>query len=323
MSRKPTARPFRRIPKSIFKKFTTIEEVNKALRQERIQLHPNRYRNPQNKQAAETATKELVALADSRRREIRGLRVNKVQRMPSYSPLRLKNKLRLKSYLGILPIDITHKISRHLSVQNVTKVQKAIQNTGDRSLMANWIPSAQSILTKNTATKELRDLVATLSPNVHSRIAYLLESGADPDVKSQKRFTINAGKNALLAAASFGFNGIIKTLLLHGANPNIRDDSMNMTPVMWAAFEANHKSIPILARGGADLNARLKNGDTALFMAGSARVVQALIENGIDRHIRDRYGRTALMSIRDRLNGTNWRSVSIIKALSDAGVSNN
>lgn len=60
---------------------------------------------------------------------------------------------------------------------------------------------------------------------------------------------------------------IIQTLLKKGANPNLRDSETGETLLMTAAKYSTPEVVQALIKGGADMNARNKSGQTALTLA--------------------------------------------------------
>ena len=57
----------------------------------------------------------------------------------------------------------------------------------------------------------------------------------------------------------------------------------NITPLMWAIFDYNPELAKLLIEAGADINAKDKDGDTALYDAryrNDSKIEKILIENG-------------------------------------------
>jgi len=99
-------------------------------------------------------------------------------------------------------------------------------------------------------------------------------------------------------AAIFGLDGALQTLLQRGHSPDSRD-TLNRTPLMWAAANDNERSLQVLLETG-KVNADSKDavGRTALMQAargGHLGVVKQLLETGkVDPDSREDDGRTAL-----------------------------
>ena len=88
----------------------------------------------------------------------------------------------------------------------------------------------------------------------------------------------------------------IKDLIKSGADVNIKDDHFGYTALM---LSYSAKTTQLLIEAGADINARDKNGETALMRASAKGVsdrVKLLINAGADVNaIDDAFGHTALM----------------------------
>lgn len=87
------------------------------------------------------------------------------------------------------------------------------------------------------------------------------------------------------------------TLLTAGKNFNIRETKLGRTPLMIAVATNNLKLIPELLRGGADINLKDKQSNSALFYAarnGNLDAVKLLLENGASINSANRAGITPL-----------------------------
>jgi ankyrin repeat protein len=107
----------------------------------------------------------------------------------------------------------------------------------------------------------------------------------------------DALRQSLVKVATRGNLTLVRLLLEHGADANIRRDGD--TPALFKAAEGGHVAIvsELLAHN-ADPNWRNRNGQTALFMAcvrGRDAVVKALLDAGASADVRDKEGRTALL----------------------------
>lgn len=110
----------------------------------------------------------------------------------------------------------------------------------------------------------------------------LLENGAEVNARNNKGFTvlmyacINSFKNA----------SIVEFLISKGANVNAKEDSNNETALMFATAAGNIEAVSALIRNGADVNAKARNGATALSAAiskGYTEIKNILINNGAYR----------------------------------------
>lgn len=116
------------------------------------------------------------------------------------------------------------------------------------------------------------------------------------------RFDLNVqdktdGRTALINAAAKGHLDVVKLLLTAKANANIKDKSDRTA--LFHALEARYDDVAdaIIAEPQLDLNARGKNGVTALISyvwRERSDVVKALLERGADLNLGDNDGDTAL-----------------------------
>jgi len=90
---------------------------------------------------------------------------------------------------------------------------------------------------------------------------------------------------------------IVKALLEHGADPNVRG-SGRMTPLMRAALMDETDSLKLLLQHGADIHAKDEDGETALHHAATsitAADVQMLLAKGADIDAQAKHGETPLI----------------------------
>ena len=71
--------------------------------------------------------------------------------------------------------------------------------------------------------------------------------------------TLPGGETLLMTAARTGEPEAVRTLLAHGADPNIREMTRGQTALMWAAANDNAAAIHLLAEQGADVDAKTDN----------------------------------------------------------------
>jgi ankyrin repeat protein len=87
-------------------------------------------------------------------------------------------------------------------------------------------------------------------------------------------------------AAFFGRAEAVRTLLEHGADPNVRAaNPMRVTPLHSAAAEGDRESVALLLEAGANPNARQRGGFAPLHAAaasGDSRLARLLLDNGAD-----------------------------------------
>jgi ankyrin repeat protein len=154
------------------------------------------------------------------------------------------------------------------------------------------------------------------------------------------------GQTALMVAAYYGHQAIVKMLLAAGADPNLLSDDQHgadagMTALMFAVgsfFASNRQQIAkTLIAGGADVNQRGIGGKTAIFcaaLAGSGYLdcVETLITAGADLDLHNDRGHTVLTSVAAAENyamlnllmqaGASTEGLGSIQLIQAAGVGN-
>ncbi len=115
----------------------------------------------------------------------------------------------------------------------------------------------------------------------------------DPDVPDT-----DTGRTPLFYACTQGLLNLNILLLSNGADPNFGDFSM-VTPLMIAARRDDYRTVSYICnmKKRLDLDAQDMNGWTALHFAASknsSRAIKELLDNGINRQLKDANGRKAL-----------------------------
>jgi ankyrin repeat protein len=139
---------------------------------------------------------------------------------------------------------------------------------------------------------------AELQESWSATVETLLNNGADIEAKNED------GSTPLDWAAAFAQTDILKQLIQRGARTRVTDRYGN-TPLISAACEcavatmnSAYDVMRILLDQGANVNARNKEGKTALMMAsgmtGDAAILDLLLKNGADPQAKDHKGNTAL-----------------------------
>ena len=121
----------------------------------------------------------------------------------------------------------------------------------------------------------------------------LLEHGAKPDIQN------NDGWTALALAARYGTADMVKTLLEHGAKPDIQKND-GWPVLIIAARYGTADMVKILLEHGAKPDIQNNDGWTALIVAaryGTADMVKTLLEHGAKPDIQNNDGWTVLMMV--------------------------
>ena len=129
-------------------------------------------------------------------------------------------------------------------------------------------------------------LISAVKSGDATRVATLLQSGADPESVSIQGF------RALAMAAMYGRHSVIDVLIQHGADPNGRSTvsyptTGGVTALMAACGDSTKDATIVewLIERGASLDERDSAGRTSLLYAvisGHAEIVRTLLDNGAE-----------------------------------------
>ena len=157
-------------------------------------------------------------------------------------------------------------------------------------------PAVLELIPALAPSDGLRDAVDDPSAKI---VEMLLQSGADI-------YFVDGGtdrQTVLHIAGGGGASEIVKVLLNHGANINVRDAS-GWTPLMVASCECGAATPPdtrdavkVLLDRGADPNLQNNQGRSALMIAaerGNSPAATMLLEHGANARLKDKRGATAL-----------------------------
>ncbi len=142
----------------------------------------------------------------------------------------------------------------------------------------------------NASVGEFTPLMAASYCGDLEAAAWLIDQGADVKART------NAGCTALNGAAVAGNAAIVKLLLEHGADPNVRYEEPDtigdfQTPLMNAAWKGHADCVKLLLEHGADVN--VQGGPfkrTPLLCAatnGSVETIRLLVAKGANMEARD------------------------------------
>ena len=152
-------------------------------------------------------------------------------------------------------------------------------------------------------------LYAAASENADPAITRkLLAAGADPNA------ALASGETPVMQAARLGNVETVRALLAGGADPNAKEKNGQQTALMWAIAERHSKVTEELVRYKVDVNARSKNGVTALMFAarGDANSTRILLAAGADANVQiPDWGGTALII------ASTMRKLDVVEALLD------
>jgi ankyrin repeat protein len=155
-------------------------------------------------------------------------------------------------------------------------------------------PSPQPPQPQPSLCKSLNDCIIVDSEAIKI-IKQLIKEGKD--INEKNKFE----KTPLMLAIEKHNIGLVKLLLIAGANPNIKDNSGKAAlykAVVTQVSEQNLDLLNLLINYKADVNAQSNIGTTPLMMAveePNLPVIQLLLKAGADPNIKDNDGNTALM----------------------------
>lgn len=199
----------------------------------------------------------------------------------------------------------------HTSIVKLIDDAEQIRERGQRLITASGRGDVEAVtrLLAADASVSARDdtgrtaLVAAAYGNHLAVARRLLAAGADPNVKDQ-----SVQSAYLIATSEVGDDPrLLRLLLDHGAD--VRSlDSWRGTGLIRAADRGFSRVVEVLLDTGIDIDHVNRIGYTALHEAvvlgdggrSHQRTVAALVSSGVDTSIKDSQGRTALQSARER-----------------------
>ncbi|XP_052094483.1 ankyrin repeat and SOCS box protein 8-like [Mytilus californianus] len=135
-----------------------------------------------------------------------------------------------------------------------------------------------------------------------AQVQKLLQLGADVNFVSPSNF----GYTALHHAAREGHTDSVNILLKYGANTEVRDKVEHRTPLHCATARNKTECMDMLiTEGGAFIDARDKNNNTALHIAvsvGNVNDVMLLVNRGADKNLKNYKDQTAFVLAAQKRN---------------------
>lgn len=138
---------------------------------------------------------------------------------------------------------------------------------------------------KSTNGNELFDAVKAGNLN---KVQELVKNGADLNLKDQY------GSTLLHRAANWQKNAILKYLLENGANPNIKSGEHNLPAFQGAALMNNIEAVKLLIEHGADVKQIDTDGNTAIHYSANPDYLKLMIEHGADVNSKNNNNSTPL-----------------------------
>ena len=120
--------------------------------------------------------------------------------------------------------------------------------------------------TVNAKRKDGATALIGAAQNGHTDVVLELLHGK-ADVAAATQY----GVTALLAASLYGHAGVVEALIKAGTDVNVRDRRFGATPLMMASQRGHVDVVRLLIGARADVGVRMKNGQSALDLAGGAR----------------------------------------------------
>jgi uncharacterized protein len=150
-------------------------------------------------------------------------------------------------------------------------------------------------LTEDARHRRITDLLQQRGAMPSLEVAAMLGNAEKVRECLEKGINDEVGGTALRAASKRGHFEVVKVLVAGGVNVNAKDKE-GETALIEAAYD-HFEIVKTLLASGADVNARTRRGWTALMEAAvndNFEIVKALLDNGADINAQDIGGDTAL-----------------------------
>ena len=225
----------------------------------------------------------------------------------------------LKKSFHDVPDAATLDLKKELLMAVVAPLQSAMEDPAPMPTMLTAGMSIQTTLSPGqTARSGAMDgddgLVVTRAASTQSDSIGLAEQSLmhaiDQTVVSDS--LLCGGDTPLTLASRCGYTELVQLLLAYGANPNVRENCEGLTPLLLAARAGHAAVITQLVQAGARLDARSRQGVSALMYALSQGVTpSAASENDIAR------ARAGLRCVKALLFGLPGRQVAALLEMQD------
>lgn len=170
--------------------------------------------------------------------------------------------------------------------------------------------------------KSLNDqLLIAVANNDLKAVKKLLTKGACPDAQLPAQYPeLPESITALRLAAAIGSFDIVKELLKHGADPNLKNENRT-TALITACCDGHSDIVELLGQYGADYNVIGNGGRSALMYAtifGHLNVVEVLLKHHADVNMQGSLTRETAL-----IYACQYRQVAIVKILLEYGANPN
>jgi len=126
-------------------------------------------------------------------------------------------------------------------------------------------------------------------------VSFLIKTGADVNqTTNDKRTALHLDKFELSSYEREQYEKIVIELLQAGANPNVKTQPRELTPLMYACYVDSMNAVRMLAKAGANITAMSSSGETAMSLAiknNNSMIVDYLAKTAL-REGEDRPGQT-------------------------------
>lgn len=225
-----------------------------------------------------------------------------------------------RGHADIVPVLLSHKLNINFAKRDgYTLLMKASQR-GHRGVVDSLIKGGADV---NARTVHLQYTPLIIAANTDHLpvVEELIRNGADINGQSLDGIT------ALACAAEQGNEGLVATLIKHGAHVNSKvprwspvsaasrngsehmvkyliahgadvnsKDASGITTLMEASFTGDKRMVELLISNGAIVNSQATSGEAALLIGSDhEKVVSTLLKHGASVNMKDRRGKTALL----------------------------